>query len=312
MPTLQGTNSSTPLPSTAVSAGVTIAGHVYAPAQIHAFLRGAGVLSAFLLFSYLALVTVPKLALRARRPALRPVHPTRTRGDVGSSPVTPFAPRPPPLRTPTTVAHAHRRPTITSTAKARLPQAYSAHPHQQQQQVPAHSHQSSPPLTPAIWAALAHLHHTADALVGAHPLAVPLAARLPRTTHAPALGEVDAQTSNPGSNQSHRFPWVPATHVFGLVRPHLAPGKKCAAPGAALLFASLPSSVCLVNDSAVDSKKVKRNSRRRPFSLALFNGAAKDGTGSATAKTHAGTRPISNSVVKGGAGKENAPVANVD
>ncbi|KAJ6549740.1 hypothetical protein B0H19DRAFT_1264652 [Mycena capillaripes] len=74
MPSLQNTTYSTPLRSVAASAGIKIAGHVYIPVQIHAFRRGAAVLIAFLVLSYVALVTVPKLAFSARRSAQRPLH----------------------------------------------------------------------------------------------------------------------------------------------------------------------------------------------------------------------------------------------
>jgi hypothetical protein len=40
---------------------ITIAGHLYTAAQVHAFLKGAAIFAGFLLFSYLALVTVPKM-----------------------------------------------------------------------------------------------------------------------------------------------------------------------------------------------------------------------------------------------------------
>ncbi|KAJ7651307.1 hypothetical protein FB45DRAFT_1051062 [Roridomyces roridus] len=66
MPTINSTEE-------AYSAGITLAGHVYSKAAVHHFIRSLAIVLAFILFSYLALVTFPSLAARKypSPPALR-------------------------------------------------------------------------------------------------------------------------------------------------------------------------------------------------------------------------------------------------
>ncbi|KAJ7451946.1 hypothetical protein FB451DRAFT_1524545 [Mycena latifolia] len=171
------------------STTVSIAGHTYTPAQVRHALRAGGVLLAFAVFSYLALVTLPRLAAR------RAIPPATTRA-VATAPAPPFAARTgthPMARRP---PPAHRRP---AAASAPLPPRKLA---------PAPSHALKPPpphwrSTPAAWATTARLHSTADALVGAHPTAVPLAARVPVAI-----------------SPQKTFPWIPANGraAFGIVR----------------------------------------------------------------------------------------------
>ncbi|KAJ6537413.1 hypothetical protein DFH09DRAFT_1369154 [Mycena vulgaris] len=182
MSTVDSSNSTT---------GISIGGQVYSPAQVSHFLRAAGILVAFLVFSYLALVTVPKLAARGHH-YLRSVPTTGTQTSM-SAPERPFAPRPrgrasaPAPRAPNTPI-AHRKP----------------HPHLD---VP-HSHIGAPNDHPAFPPSIAHLHRVADTVVGVHPAAQPLAARIALHPPHPHTRKV--------------FPWVhtnaPVGFRFGLVQ----------------------------------------------------------------------------------------------
>ncbi|KAJ7092970.1 hypothetical protein B0H15DRAFT_799411 [Mycena belliarum] len=190
MPVLNTTivaSSATDSASTTASAAsnVSIAGHVYTPAQLHHFLRGATLILAFALFSYLALVTVPRLA--ARRTKMARSLPQTANDTMGSqqqrtrtslaTPEHPFAPRL--CRTSAAAGTAHRT-------------SAGAHP----TQVPRKFTPGPPPThwraAPSTWASAERLHAHADALIGAHPAAVPLAAR-----HLPARV------------QPSIFPWIP-------------------------------------------------------------------------------------------------------
>ncbi|KAJ7866479.1 hypothetical protein B0H13DRAFT_2670736 [Mycena leptocephala] len=294
MPTLQPTttppsNPSPMAPLTAATAGmITIAGHLYTAAQVHAFLKGAAILAVFLLFSYLALVTVPKM-LAPSPTSVKEQARALTPASTQSSPETPFAPRP--CASPRAPARSasHRRHTVSSSAKASPPRPRPRPlPH-------FHLAQHPSPLSPTIWAALAHLHRAADLLVGAHPGALPLAARLSQTT------------------QSKAFPWVPSTHVFGLVRPRLSPGGKATKPAAVLLLSSVPSSHSVgapgkaIDGTQIEGKNSDVKIKRRPFSFVLPNGVLR----SAPAKPATGKKGNSEDVKKGGAGKENAPAPAV-
>ncbi|KAJ7603078.1 hypothetical protein FB45DRAFT_1072153 [Roridomyces roridus] len=180
------------------SAGITLAGHVYSKAAVHHFIRSLAIVLAFILFSYLALVTFPSLAARKypSPPALRNVS-TRI-VDTGASqvdisiPERPFRPRPRPI--PMDYSHSESQPSP--------PLKYSPllHPHHQQQYAAMAQHAHS--LSPLAYAALENLHATADTLVGAHPFAVSF---ISRSIHSPPERKIV-------------FPWVHPDASFGLIR----------------------------------------------------------------------------------------------
>ncbi|KAJ6583756.1 hypothetical protein B0H10DRAFT_2442941 [Mycena sp. CBHHK59/15] len=137
-----------PSPATFLSGSLTIAGHVYTPAQVHSFL------STWLAYRlpYLALVTVPKLALMAKTNSnhthQHPSVPPNTRLFPARRRHTAAPPSPVPPRPVIRITRMDSRNTRT--------RRYS----------PLRSGLLSPT-------------YTADALVGSHPAALPLGARPP-------------------------------------------------------------------------------------------------------------------------------------
>ncbi|KAJ7604691.1 hypothetical protein DFH06DRAFT_1150918 [Mycena polygramma] len=319
MPALQAPASSpiaSPMSSVALG-GITLAGHIFTAAQVRIFLRGAGLLAGFFLFSYLALVTVPKLALRSRPRAERDTS-------TPTAPEHPFSTRPPALTARAypgpapslTRAQGHRRATITSAAKTRSPSPpplYREYPTPAPHQVQALAVAPAlAPFSPPIWAALTHLHRTADALVGAHP-ACP--SKLPLRAPASALGSYAHPNSQahlpngPEARRHERFPWVSPTLVFGLVRPHLAPGKTRTPPRVAKIF---PVESSTLKTKVVEGKKSgSKSKRRRPFSLGMFNAVQKSGNGNAVEWNFKNVDSVNvegkNVIAKGSAGMENVP-----
>ncbi|KAJ7653986.1 hypothetical protein DFH06DRAFT_1416799 [Mycena polygramma] len=302
MPALQAPASSpvaSPISSVA-SGGITLAGHIYTAAQVHIFLRGAGLLAGFFLFSYLALVTLPKLALRSRP---RPERGTST----PTAPEHPFSTRPRALTaraymgpTPPRGPAGNRRATITSAAKTRPPAQASQHspppplypeyhaPAPHKLHVPANARTHSGPFSPPIWAALTHLHRTADA--GVTPRLCP--SKVSLRAPASALGSDGQQAHlSDGSSEARRlkhvherFPWVSPTHVFGLVRPRLAPGKTRVQPHVAKIYAVESSAGASVKPKGIEGKNGgNKSKRRRPFSLGMFNGTQKSGNANVNA-----------------------------
>ncbi|KAJ7023566.1 hypothetical protein C8F04DRAFT_1304768 [Mycena alexandri] len=144
MPTLITTLS---LPSPSAESTIAIAGHLYSASQVRTFVRGAGILTAFFLLSYLALVVFPN----------RTAPPARV-------PERPFAPRP-------TAPHA---------SKASTSERAAASPPQQQQYDRLLTPASAPPpypYTSVAWTAATRIHRIADTVVGAAPASMPLASR---------------------------------------------------------------------------------------------------------------------------------------
>ncbi|KAJ7776011.1 hypothetical protein DFH07DRAFT_766953 [Mycena maculata] len=192
------------------STGISIGGHFYAPAQVHEFLRLFGIVAGFILFSYLALVAFPKLASpwNTREPAPHRV-PARPRPTPDISlPERPFAPRPPaPPALPKTKTRSSRPPAAVHRYRGRPYNPATSPPRRATTAPAADAPHAQHALAPAICAALAHLHRTADAIVGAHPAALPLALR--------------ARTSTPTGSVKAAVPWVhERTHdKFGLVQP---------------------------------------------------------------------------------------------
>ncbi|KAJ7611344.1 hypothetical protein DFH06DRAFT_1373510 [Mycena polygramma] len=218
--------------SSAASGGINLASHIYTAAQVHTFLRGARLLAGFFLFSYLALVTLPKLALRfspraehneSNPPAASTPFNTCPRVLIARAYVGPTSPS-------ARAQAGHRRATVTSTAKTRPP----GNPH-----------------SPAQISSLRFARACTSPSPGAckftscppctHSASVPLCYRL-RLPHPPSARMVQptrrhaqSQALLPDSSEARkirhkRFPWVPPTHIFGPVRPQLAPGKTRAPP----------------------------------------------------------------------------------
>ncbi|KAJ7510639.1 hypothetical protein B0H11DRAFT_1955582 [Mycena galericulata] len=200
-----------PAIETTESNGISTGGHIYSPAQVHEFLRRFGIVVAFLVVSYLALVTIPKLAARRYpSPNANAIAARSVPAPDISRPERPFAPRPPvslpKTRIPRPPAETRRfhgpacnqpRPApATGTANTPSPRRRAA-------TEPSPQHCVFPP---TVWAAVVHLNFTADSVIGAHPTSLPLRARV-----APPHANVQPPAA---------FLWIEerAGHRFGLVQ----------------------------------------------------------------------------------------------
>ncbi|KAJ7758298.1 hypothetical protein B0H16DRAFT_649938 [Mycena metata] len=250
-----------PLPSPSAESTIAIAGRLYSASQVHTFIRGAAILTIFFFFSYLALVVFPKFAARGYplAPAIAASH-----RQPAPIPERPFSPRP-----------------IAS--KASTGERSAVSPPQQQQyecnRPPSPIPVSSPPpypYTPVVWTAVTHIHRIADTVIGAAPASMPLAARRIPSHAGPQTAPHQVQLV---------FPWVPATHDFGLVRRRIPPSAYRTTtfprPPSAVLLEGLARKLNLQYvDGSGKSGVVKTRTkslvsvsvRRRPFS-AVFYGA---------------------------------------
>ncbi|KAJ7108393.1 hypothetical protein C8R43DRAFT_1140057 [Mycena crocata] len=298
--------------------GVSIAGHAFSAGQVREFLRGSAIVVGFLLFSYLALVTFPKLAAsrantdvrrrlpsdsNSRRP--EPKYTSTVLEAPSLSPSSPFAPRPPPgsLRKTTDVHRYH---------DSRSSHILRERNHSRQvatTQIPSPQlHNLSP---------TEHLHRIADAIVGAHPTA----ARFPHS-HASLPQQMPLD-----------FPWVPAPAAahskfrFGLVQ---AKSGHRAVPHAAALYLSWMPKVIegkeVFNRKKAEAKRVRfsidpvqlgavdinanpnpsrtARSKHGKTSSAGTNGHGKSPSTSTKAGKHGSTQMVAG----GGKGKENTSV----
>ncbi|KAJ7083441.1 hypothetical protein C8R44DRAFT_53944 [Mycena epipterygia] len=198
--------------------GISIAGHTYSSSQVHEFFRGSAILGAFLVFSYLALVTFPRLAAQAGdRKSNQNIVPVQR--DI-SVPERPFAPRPavgsslaqlPKARTtaPTADVRRHRGCAWNRSPLAPIP---SPTPSRSSAVGTPHAQQTRRRHGPALSLATKHLHRIADAVVGAHPAALPLAAR---------VSPVNRQTT---------FPWVSDAGGYKFSLVHAGVHRRRSAP----------------------------------------------------------------------------------